>query len=88
MSIYGSTNVWFGKGYVVSSDPVGDGRHFNRDDYGIWFTILCLSKMSFGNQFEHSAEQFFSSAGSSSVSFSQFSSVEIQFVTAISVKTA
>ena len=40
MSIYRSTNVWFGKGCVVSSDPVGDGRHFNRDDYGIWFTIL------------------------------------------------
>ena len=34
MSIYRSTNVWFGKGYVVSSDPVGDRRHFNRDDYG------------------------------------------------------
>ena len=40
MSIYRSTNVWFGKGCVVSSDPVGDGRHFNRDDYGIWFTKL------------------------------------------------
>ena len=34
------TNVWFGGGYGIFSDPDGDRRHFNRDVYGIWFTIL------------------------------------------------
>ena len=53
MSIYSSTNVWFGKGYVVFSDPVGDRRHFNRDDYGIWFTNMWINFFSWTGSILH-----------------------------------
>ena len=53
ISIYSSTNVWFGKGYVVFSDPVGDRRHFNRDDYGIWFTNMWINFFSWTGSILH-----------------------------------
>ena len=39
ISVHSFTNVWFGGGYGIFSDPDGDRRHFNRDVYGIWFTV-------------------------------------------------
>ena len=47
MSVHSFTNVWFGGGYGIFSDPDGDRRHFNRDVYGIWFTSLSSLKHIF-----------------------------------------